>query len=74
MTIPAGPHCAAPPKPIELMTERELLTLARLAMASAARQPRGSLSWTIQWAVYDTYAFELGRRACALLVAGRHGQ
>ncbi len=52
------------------MTEDELLEHARKAMIRAASLPWGSIGRSIAWAVYDTYAAELGRRAAAQLGRG----
>jgi L-ribulose-5-phosphate 3-epimerase UlaE len=49
------------------MTEDELLARARAAMTRAAALPPRSALRAIQWAVYDTYAGELGRRAVRLI-------
>lgn len=57
---------SAPP---EQMTEAELLDRARRAMLRAAALPVGSLERSVQWAVYDTYAAELRRRAIAVVAA-----
>ena len=53
--------------PAERMTEDELLARAGKAMVRAAVLPVGSLARSIQWAVYDTYADELARRAAPFL-------
>ena len=55
--------------PPEQMTEGELLAAARRAMLRAAALPPGSLERSVQWAVYDTYAGELRRRAIAVVAA-----
>jgi hypothetical protein len=57
---------------LELMTEDDLLDWAQKAMGRAVAQPRGSIGWIVQWAAYDTYAGELGRRAVRF-VACRNG-
>jgi hypothetical protein len=59
----AAPQAAG--DPLGQMSEVELLRLGHQAMARAARLPVGSLGRKVQWAVYDTYAGELGRRALA---------
>jgi hypothetical protein len=51
----------------EQMTEDELIDGAGKAMVKAAVLPAGSLARSIQWAVYDTCADELARRAAPFL-------
>jgi hypothetical protein len=55
------------------MTEDELLDRARTAMLKAAALPPGSLGRSIQWAVYDTYADELRRRAIRIITTSQGG-
>ena len=55
--------------PPEQMTKRELLDRARRAMLRASALPVGSLERSVQWAVCDTYAGELRRRAIAVVSA-----
>ncbi len=58
----AAPQPAAG-TPLDRMTEAELLTRARAAMARAIAAGRGTLGWSVQWAAYDTVMAELDRRA-----------
>lgn len=58
--------------PLERMSEDKLLKLAGKAMRRASALPARSPLRAIQWAVYDRYAGELGRRAAAV-VAGISG-
>lgn len=56
--------------PLDRLSEDELIERGRRAMLRAASLPLRSTGRGIQWAVYDTYAAELRRRA-AVLLAGR---
>jgi hypothetical protein len=56
-------------KPLDQMTEDELLGLAWRAMFRAASQPRRSPGWSVQWAVHDKYMDELARRAASILAS-----
>jgi hypothetical protein len=60
--------------PLGRMSEDELLRRGHQAMARAARLPVGSLGRAVQWAVYETYAGELERRAIAYAVSLGGGQ
>jgi hypothetical protein len=55
--------------PPELMGEDELLRRARQAMLRASVLPPGSLGWSVQWVVHDTYMAELRRRALAVVAS-----
>ena len=67
MTAAGGTPQAGGGTPAERMTEDELLERMGKAMLKAAVLPPRSLARSIQWAVYDTYAGELSRRAAPLL-------
>ena len=59
--------------PLDRLTEDELLARAQAAMDRAVAAGRGTLGWAVQWAVYDTYAGELERRAIGFM-ATRFGR
>jgi hypothetical protein len=59
--------------PLDRLTEDELVSRAQAAMDRAVAAGRGTLGWAVQWAVYDTYASELERRAISF-VATRFGR
>jgi hypothetical protein len=55
-------------KPLDELTEDEILVRARKAVSRAASLPPGSLGRSIQWGIFDTVMAELGRRAARLFL------
>ena len=64
---------AAGGRPLEQMTEDELLERARKAMLRAAALPPGSLGRSVQWAVFDAAMGELRGRAHRCLTEAMRG-